>query len=69
MKENNKLLYKALKSRYEAQKASALATLDVYYKNAAGIGEHPQVVEEMAKQLELLANSEDCLESLKRNFS
>ena len=66
---NNKLLYNALKSRYEAQKAEALATLDVYYKNAAGIGEHPQVVEEMSKQLESLANAEDCLESLKRNFS
>ena len=66
---NNKLLYNALKSRYEAQKAEALATLDVYYRNATGIGEHPQVVEEMAKQLESLANAEDCLESLKKNFS
>jgi len=66
---NNKLLYNALKSKYEAQKAEALATLDVYYKNAAGIGEHPQVVEEMAKQLESLANAEDCLESLKRNYT
>ena len=66
---NNKLLYNALKSRFEAQKAEALATLDVYYRNAAGIGEHPQIVEEMAKQLELLANAEDCLESLKRNYT
>ena len=66
---NNKLLYNALKSKYEAQKAEALATLDVYYRNAAGIGEHPQVVEEMAKQLESLANAEDCLESLKRNYT
>ena len=66
---NNKLLYNALKSKYEAQRAEALATLDVYYKNAAGIGEHPQVVEEMAKQLESLANAEDCLGSLKKNFA
>ena len=65
----NKLLFNALKSKYEAEKTSALATLDVYFTNAAGIGEHPQIVEEMAKQLELLANAEDCLESLKRNFS
>ena len=65
----NKLLYNALKARYEAQRVSALATLDVYDKNAAGIGEHPQVVEEMAKQLELLATAEDCLGSLEKNFS
>ena len=66
--EKNKLLYNALKSKYEAEKASALATLDVYFTNAVGIGEHPQMVEEMAKQLELLSNAEDCLESLGRNF-
>tara|TARA_B100000959_G_scaffold231243_1_gene247631 strand:+ start:1058 stop:1264 length:207 start_codon:yes stop_codon:yes gene_type:complete len=65
----NKLLFNALQQRYEAQKASALATLDVYFKNAAGIGEHPQIVDEMAKQLELLANAEDCLASLDKNFS
>ena len=64
----NKLLYNALKSKNEAQKAEALATLDVYFTNAVGIGEHPQIVEEMAKQLESLANAEDCLESLKKNF-
>ena len=64
----NKLLYNALKARYEAQKTEALATLGVYFTNAAGIGEHPQIVEEMAKQLESLANAEDCLESLKKNF-
>ena len=67
MKKNNKLLYNALKSKYDAQRAEALATLDVYFTNAAGIGEHPQIVEEMAKQLESLANAEDCLESLKKN--
>jgi len=65
----NKLLYNALKSKFEAQKAEALATLDIYLTNAAGIGEHPQIVEEMAKQLERLANAEDCLESLKKNLS
>lgn len=65
----NKLLFNALQQRYEAEKASALATLDVYSSNAAGIGEHPQIVDEMAKQLEILANAEDCLESLDSNFS
>ena len=48
---------------------AALATLDVYFTNAAGIGEHPQIVDEMAKQLELLANAEDCLGSLEKNFA
>tara|TARA_B000000565_G_scaffold249110_2_gene220219 strand:- start:1151 stop:1354 length:204 start_codon:yes stop_codon:yes gene_type:complete len=58
-------LYQALESKYKAERDEALATLEVYFKNPAGIGEHPQIVEEMSKQLEKLANAEDCLESLK----
>ena len=64
----NELLYEALLKHYEGQKASAKATLAVYFDNAAGIGEHPQVVEEMTKQVEIMANSEDCIESIKRNL-
>ena len=56
-----KRLYQALKSKYESQRDEALATLEVYFNNPAGIGEHPQVVEEMSKALEALANAEDCL--------
>ena len=57
-------LLKALKTKYQAQAAEAEATLEVYFNNAAGIGEHPQVVEEMSKQLETLANAHDCLHVL-----
>ena len=53
-------------SRYEAERDEALATLEVYYTNPAGIGEHPQVVEEMAKQVEKLGNAEDCLNVLNK---
>ena len=59
-------LLKALKTKYEAQAAEAEATLEVYFNNAAGIGEHPQVVEEMSKQLESLANANDCLDNLNK---
>ena len=59
-------LHRALLSRYEAERDEALATLEVYYTNPAGIGEHPQVVEEMAKQVEKLGNAEDCLNVLNK---
>ena len=58
-------LQKALMSKFKSQRDEALATLEVYYNNPAGIGEHPQVVEEMAKQVESLANAEDCLDQLR----
>ena len=49
-------------------RAEALATMEVYFDNAAGIGEHPQIVEEMSKQMEALATAEDVLGSLRRNY-
>ena len=60
------LKIKALKSRYIAQRDSALATLEVYLNNAAGIGEHPQIIEEMDAQVKLLAEAEDCLDVLNK---
>ncbi len=65
-KEN--ILYDALKAQFEAQKQKALATLAVYFQNAAGIGEHPQIVDEMVGQTKSLAEAEDCLEILKKTF-
>jgi len=59
-------LHRALVSRYEAERDEALATLEVYYINPAGIGEHPQVIEEMSKQVEKLGNAEDCLNVLNK---
>ena len=42
------ILYKALESKYQAELAEGRATLEVYFTNPAGIGEHPQIVEEMS---------------------
>jgi len=63
------LLYDALVKKYEADRATALATLDIYFKNSVGIGEHPQQVEEMDEMVDMLATAEDKLESLKKNFT
>ena len=57
----DKILIKALRARYEAQVAEGQATLQVYLNNAAGIGEHPQVIDEMSKQVEKIAAAEDGL--------
>jgi len=62
------LKIKALRAKYQAQKLEALATLEVYMNNAAGIGEHPQVIEEMDKLVRLVADADDCLETLDRVF-
>ena len=61
-----KLLIESLRTRFEAQKAEGEATLEVYLNNAAGIGEHPQIVDEMSKQVEKIAAAEDGLLVLTR---
>ena len=58
----------ALRAKYQAEKLEAIATLEVYVKNSAGIGEHPQIIEEMAKLVEQVANANDCLETLDEIF-
>jgi hypothetical protein len=38
---------KALSAKYEAAKAEAEANFEVYLENAVGVGEHPNIIEEM----------------------
>ena len=62
-------LFKALAKKYEAQIAEGYATLIVYFDNSVGIGEHPQHIQEMDKQLELISTAEEKLQSLNKHFN
>ena len=62
-------LFKALKKKYEAQIAEAFATLVVYFDNSVGIGEHPQFIDEMDKQLDIMSTAEEKLQSLNKHFN
>ena len=44
-------MIKALKKHAEGKIAMAKATAQVYMNNPVGIGEHPQVMEELEKQM------------------
>ena len=54
----------ALKARYEAEIAEADATANIYLDNSVGIGEHPQHIEEVNKQIEKIANAKEKLDVL-----
>ena len=60
----NKRLYDALVKKYEAQIAEAEATLEIYFTNSVGIGEHPQHLEEMDKFVTQLTDAMDKKEVL-----
>ena len=47
-----RLAYEALKHKYEAQQKDALFVYANYTNNPAGIGEHPDLLEEMDKAVQ-----------------
>ena len=63
----NKLLMAAIDS-YQAQKTEALAHLDLLFNDATMIGEHSDLLTEVKKWTISLAEAEDCLSTLQRNF-
>ena len=61
-----RLLLSALVARYEAKAMDAIARLKVYHSNPTGIGEHPQLTDEMAKLVEQVGSALDCIATLTR---
>jgi len=59
----------ALSKRYEAEIETAKANIDVYIRNPAGIGEHPDLAAAVDSQVGLIANAEDKLEVLKKHYN
>ena len=54
----------ALKAKYEAEIAEADATANIYLDNSVGIGEHPQHIEEVNKQIEKIAAAKEKIDVL-----
>jgi hypothetical protein len=54
----------ALEAKYEAQIAEADATIKIYLENSVGIGEHPQHIEEIDKQLQKISDAQEKLSAL-----
>ena len=63
----NKLLMAAIDS-YQAQKTEALAHLDILFNDAVGIGEHTDLLAEVKKWTESLAQAVENLQVLDVHF-
>jgi hypothetical protein len=59
-------LLEALKLKYKAEMADAKARMRVYVNNPVGIGEHPQLTEELDKMVDEYTNAHDKLETIKK---
>ena len=62
------MFIEALTAKYEADIKVAKATINVYMDKSVGIGEHPQFIHEIDKQLDLIATAEEKLETLKKHY-
>jgi len=62
------MIIHALKLKYEADMRAAAANIEIYRKNPAGIGEHPDMVAAVDSELTKLATAEDKLKTLIRHY-
>ena len=63
----NKLL-QAAKDKYKAKRSEALAHLDILFNKPVGIGEHTDIMTEIEKWIDIVAQSEENLNMLTKNF-
>ena len=57
-------LLQALEDKYNAQISEADATIKIYLDHSVGIGEHPQHIDEVDKQLQKIAEADEKLKAL-----
>ena len=57
-------LLQALEDKYNAQISEAAATIKIYLDHSVGIGEHPQHIEEIDKQLQKIVDAAEKLKEL-----
>ena len=63
-KKMRRAILQALEDRYNAQISEADATIKIYLESSVGIGEHPQHIDEVDKQIEKIVNAQEKLKEL-----
>jgi len=58
----------AIKTHAEGHIVKHAMNVEIYLKNAVGVGEHPDVMEAIEKELEMIAKYHDQLEVLDKYF-
>jgi len=61
-------LVAALKAKYEAQIAESKVNIQVMLENGVGVAEHPGMVETLDLEVTKLAEAEDKLSTVNKNF-
>ena len=59
-----KSMLKSLKKKWKGEIAIAESTISIYLQNPAGIGDHPDIIGEIEKQVGKIAEAQDKIEAL-----
>ena len=62
-------LCEALIKKLEGEIAIAVANVEVYKTNPAGIGEHPGIVEAIEIEIAKIAEADDKIDTIRKYFS
>ena len=65
---NRKNVIQAIKDHANGHIKKHSMNVEIYLKNAAGIGEHPDVLEAIEKELEIIAKYDDQISVLNKYF-
>ena len=68
IKVNNGLL-QAAKAKYQAEIVECVATLEIYFTNAVAIGEHPDLLAEIDKYLDMLEDAQGKINALDKHLT
>ena len=61
-------LGQSLEQKYKTEIMAAKSTMLIYFTSPVAIGEHPQHLDEMDKQLEIIAVAQDKMDALYKFF-
>ena len=61
-------LVRATLARFEADRQEAIAVIELYLNSPIGVAEHPNVVGEIATAIGNLADAEEAIGAIERNF-
>lgn len=65
---NRENMLQAIKDHAKGHIAKHSMNVEVYLKNSAGVGEHPDILEAIEKELKVIAEYHDQLEILDKYF-
>jgi len=62
-------IIEALTKKFEGEISAHKVNVEIMLENTVGVGEHPNIIETVEQELEIIASYEDKLNALKKHFT